>query len=78
MADQIYNPAEPTIPFSPEAEEAVLGAVLTNPTAFFNIASFLQDEDFFLLRHQWVWQAMQPASAKTPSPERAASGTGRF
>ena len=59
MADQIYNPAEPTIPFSPEAEEAVLGAVLTNPNTYFNIAAFLKDEDFFLLRHQWVWQAMQ-------------------
>ena len=59
MADQIYNPSEPTIPFSPEAEEAVLGAVLTNPNAFFNIAAFLKDDDFFLLRHQWVWQAMQ-------------------
>ena len=33
MAEPLYNPAEPTIPFSPEAEEAVLGAVLTNELA---------------------------------------------
>src|SRR5690606_27930160 len=59
MTDQRYNPVEQTIPFSPEAEEAVLGAILTNPNAYFNVASFLRQEDFFLLRHQWIWQAIQ-------------------
>lgn len=46
-------------PFSPEAEEAVLGAILSNPGAWFGIAAFLQQEDFFLLRHRWIWEAMQ-------------------
>lgn len=59
MADQVYNTAEPAIPFSPEAEEAVLGAVLTNPNAYDTVAVFLREDDFFLLRHQWVWQAIQ-------------------
>jgi replicative DNA helicase len=59
MTDQRYNPVEQTIPFSPEAEEAVLGAILTNPNAYFNVASFLRQDDFFLLRHQWIWQAIQ-------------------
>jgi replicative DNA helicase len=56
MTDQRYNPAEQAIPFSPEAEEAVLGAILTNPNAYFSVAAFL---NFFLLRHQWIWQAIQ-------------------
>lgn len=59
MTDQRYNPAEQTIPFSPEAEEAVLGAILTNPNAYFSVAAFLKQDDFFLLRHQYIWQAIQ-------------------
>ena len=46
-------------PYSQEAEEATLGAVLVNPSAFLNIASFLKAEDFFLLRHAYIWDALQ-------------------
>ncbi len=46
------------VPYSQEAEEAVIGAVLINPTSFFSVASFLNAEDFFILRHQHVWQAL--------------------
>ncbi len=45
-------------PFSQEAEEAVIGAVLINPNSFLTVASFLKQEDFFLLRHSYIWQAM--------------------
>ncbi len=46
-------------PFSQEAEEAVLGALLTNTNVYFSVASFLRAEDFFLLRHQWIWHAIE-------------------
>ncbi|MAS35956.1 MAG: replicative DNA helicase [Anaerolineaceae bacterium] len=59
MTDQRYNPTEQTIPFSPEAEEAVLGAILTNPNIYFNVAAFLKKDDFFLLRHQWIWECIE-------------------
>lgn len=59
MTDSRYNPVDQAIPFSPEAEEAVLGAILTNTNAYFSVASFLKQDDFFLLRHQWIWQAIQ-------------------
>jgi replicative DNA helicase len=59
MSDQPYKAADPMVPFSPEAEEAVLGAILTIPDAYFSVAAFLKQEDFFLLRHQWIWQAIQ-------------------
>ena len=52
------NAAIPEAPYSQEAEEAVIGAVLINPNAFVNIASFLQPDDFFFLRHKYIWQAM--------------------
>jgi replicative DNA helicase len=50
--------AIPDVPFSVEAEEAVLGAVLINPNSFLTVAAFLTPEDFFLLRHQHIWIAL--------------------
>jgi replicative DNA helicase len=45
------------IPHSREAEEAVLGAVLINPEAYYEVASFLRAEDFYIHRHGWIWEA---------------------
>jgi replicative DNA helicase len=33
--------------------------VLINPNSFLTVASFLKADDFYLLRHSYVWQAMQ-------------------
>src|SRR5512140_3251909 len=45
-------------PHSIEAEEAVLGSILLNPEAFFEVVPFLKGDDFFLVRHGWIWDAM--------------------
>ena len=45
------------LPMSLEAEEALLGALLLEPKAYLNIASFLSGEDFFLKRHELIWTA---------------------
>jgi replicative DNA helicase len=45
-------------PHSVEAEEAVLGAILINPEALFEVLPFLRAEDFFVVRHQWIWDAL--------------------
>lgn len=45
-------------PYSQQSEEAVLGAVLTAPLAYLNIAAFLSAEDFFFVRHSYIWQAI--------------------
>ena len=42
-------------PHSREAEEAVVGSVLINPEAYFDVADFLRPEDFYLHRLRWVW-----------------------
>src|SRR5690606_31412099 len=42
-----------------EAEEAVLGSVLLDPTQYISLASFLKAGDFFLLRHNYIWQALE-------------------
>ncbi len=51
------TPSPQVVPNSREAEEAVLGAVLINPEAYYDVAQFLQDEDFYIHRHRWIWQA---------------------
>ena len=44
------------MPHSREAEEAVLGAVLINPEAYYDVASFLRADDFYIHRHRWIWE----------------------
>ena len=41
--------------YSLEAEEAVLGCVLINPDAYFEVAPFLRPDDFYLHKHRWIW-----------------------
>ncbi|HEX2620477.1 MAG TPA: replicative DNA helicase [Phototrophicaceae bacterium] len=57
-----FNPQE--APFSEEAEEAVIGAVLINPDSYLSVASFLKDDDFYFLRHQYIWQALNRLSER--------------
>jgi replicative DNA helicase len=51
-------------PYSEEAEEAVLGSVLVNPEAFLTVASFLKSEDFYLIRHAYIWGALERLSSR--------------
>lgn len=46
-------------PQNREAEEALLGAVLINPEAFFEVASFLSPADFYIHRNGWIWESFQ-------------------
>src|SRR3990172_1874659 len=59
--EQSTAPASPTpsttVPYSREAEEAVVGAVLINPEAYYDVAQFLSADDFYIHRHQFIWQA---------------------
>ena len=45
------------IPASLEAEQALLGAFLLEPKSFLSIAALLSGEDFFLKRHEHIWNA---------------------
>jgi len=44
-------------PHSRQAEEAVLGSILIDPEAYYNIAQFLKPEDFYIVRNRWIWEA---------------------
>jgi replicative DNA helicase len=55
------------VPHSREAEEAVIGAVLINPEVYYDLAQFLQPEDFYIHRLRWVWEAfMRLHERRTP------------
>jgi replicative DNA helicase len=45
------------LPHSLEAEQAVLGAILSDDTAFDQVAALLQARDFYRLDHQHVYEA---------------------
>ena len=47
------------VPHNREAEEAVLGSVLINPEAYYDLAEFLEADDFYIHRHRWIWEAFK-------------------
>ncbi len=62
MNDTFQPEVEPTpgpqiVPHSREAEEAVIGSILINPEAYYDVVEFLQAEDFYIHRHRWIWES---------------------
>src|SRR4030066_1134090 len=55
--EEVPIPAPQVVPHSREAEEAVLGAVLINPESSFEVSQFLRSDDFYILRHRWLWES---------------------
>ena len=51
------------IPYAHEAEEAVIGALLTHPARFNQVAGEIAADDFFITRHRYIWQAMAELNA---------------
>jgi replicative DNA helicase len=51
------TPSTSAIPHNREAEEAVVGAVLIDPEVYYDLAQFLQADDFYIHRHRWIWEA---------------------
>lgn len=51
-------------PFSQEAEVAVIGSILLDPAAYTTVSAFLNAKDFYLLRHQYIWEAFARLSAR--------------
>jgi len=54
------QPAPQLVPHSREAEEAVIGSVLINPESYYDVAEFLVEDDFYIHRHRWIWEAFNP------------------
>ena len=49
-----------TIPYSEDTEAAVIGAIIVNPLAFYDVASLpLIAEDFYMVRHNRIYKAIE-------------------
>jgi len=59
LPDEFTAPAtqSPAVPHSREAEEAVVGAVFINPEVYYDVAQFLNADDFYIHKHKWIWEA---------------------
>lgn len=57
MTPQDQNDELRIVPQSREAEEAVIGSILINPGAYYDVAEILEADDFYIHRHRWIWDA---------------------
>jgi len=55
--DEVQHAEVQAQPHNRQAEEAVLGAVLINAESYFDVAQFLQPDDFYIVRNRWIWEA---------------------
>ncbi len=45
-------------PHSAEAEEAVLGSLLIDPDAIFDVSTFLKPDSFYRVKNRWIYEAI--------------------
>ncbi|MBR6534091.1 MAG: replicative DNA helicase [Clostridia bacterium] len=64
MADELIK----RLPFSAEAEQAVLGSVLIDPEVFKEIVTLIKAEDFYLSDHVAIYEAMQEIFLQQDKP----------
>lgn len=58
------NSIERVPPNNVEAEEALLGSLLIDPDAIFEVASFLKPEAFYREQNRWIYQAILDLSER--------------
>ena len=47
------------LPYNEQAEQAVLGSALLSRECLFNVLSVLNEEDFYLGKHQLIYRAIR-------------------
>ena len=47
------------LPYSREAEDALIGSVLVNPESYRDIAPYASSDDFYVIRNKWIWAAIE-------------------
>lgn len=64
MTDALFDNPSGSSPtsgmlYDREMEEALIASILISPDIFIDVAPILKPEDFFLNKHQWIWEAYQ-------------------
>ena len=62
-------PIETLPPHDPEAEAAVLGSLLIDPDAYFEVSEIVTTEAFYRPGHRWLYEAIQSLSARQEPPD---------
>ncbi len=65
MANITGNDVLRKLPFSLEAEQAVLGSILIDPERISDVATMISSEDFYLEEHKSIFSAMQKLSLQS-------------
>ena len=58
MAEEIFDPNEMSLPYSLEAEQSVLGAVLLDPECLSSVLEYLTPESFYRKQHQQLFSIL--------------------
>jgi replicative DNA helicase len=62
-------PNDRIVPFNVEAEEAVLGSVLLDPSALPSVMTFLKPDHFYREQNRWVYEAMLRVQQEDRPPD---------
>lgn len=57
------------LPASVEAEEAVLGAILTAPEVIWDVLPVVRPADFYIVRHRWIFECIVDLVEARRSPD---------
>ena len=57
------------LPHNVDAERAVLGAILIDPDAYFNVSEIVNPRDFYVSRHGWIYWALAQQAAAGNAPD---------
>ena len=68
--DEQPTPSAAMAPHDLQAEEALLGAVLISPETYAEVAQIIKAEDFFSLRHRWIWEAIARLNEGDPTGDQ--------
>lgn len=44
--------------YNAQVEQAVLGSLIIDPESYYHLSAFLRKEDFYIVKHQWIWGAI--------------------
>ena len=64
MVESLNSKANKVMPYSAEAEKAVLGSILTDPNNFINVSSILHKDHFYIDDHRIIYEVIADLDKK--------------
>lgn len=64
VAEPMAYDADTFVPHDLTAETAVIGSIIIDGSAYYDVMDIVKPADFFLVRNQWVYEAMRSVAGK--------------